>query len=235
MEPVISPDGDALRRPPRGDTKGEMVPNWTPLRVDPRANRATLSRIAALLARAFADDPEMIAALPDPEQRARCLPWLIRPNVRYCCLYGEIHTAPNLDGAAIWLPPGATTFTLGRIVRAGMLAAPLYVGWRALSRMAMMEGFAARMHHRHAPMPHWYLAQIGVEPSRQGRGIGSGLLQSMLARIDAEQVWCYLETAKHANVGFYERHGFRVVGDGETYAGGPRIWGLLRAPDAPPA
>ena len=236
MEPIIPPENgdgrpsDAPTRHLQRDIKDEAAPGWAAVRVGQPANGATITRIAALLARAFADDPEMIAALPDPQQRARRLPYLIGLNVRYGCLYGEVYTTPSHDGAAIWLPPGATTFTFGRIVRAGMLTAPLHVGWRALSRMATMEGFAARMHHRLAPMPHWYLAQIGVEPSRQGRGIGSTLLGPMLSRIDAEQSWCYLETAKHANIAFYERRGFRVADDGQTHAGGPHIWGLLRDP-----
>jgi ribosomal protein S18 acetylase RimI-like enzyme len=208
----------------------EVVRDLAPARVDAHADAATIARIAALLARAFADDPEMVAAFPDAARRARQLPVLIGLNVRFGCRYGEVYTTPGMDGAAVWLPPGAR-FTLGRVARSGMLAAPLRVDWGALRRVAAVERYAARLHHRHAPMPHWYLSQIGVEPSRQGRGIGGALLGAMLARIDAERGWCYLETTKRANLPFYEKHGFRIMEEGETYRGGPRVWGLLRAPD----
>jgi len=209
-----------------------MSPDLTPIRVDARADAGAPRRVAALLARAFQDDPQMVAAFPDAERRARSLPWLIGLNVRYGCLYGEVYATPQMEGAVVWLPPTATMFTFSRIARAGMLAAPFKVSWRALGRLAVMERYAARLRLRHAPMPHWYLSQIGVVPSHQGRGLGSALLRSTLARIDAEQGCCYLETTKQANVRFYQQHGFRVVGDGETYAGGPHVWGSLRAPGA---
>src|SRR5579863_6062759 len=119
MESAIPPDSDALQWLPKSDTKGEGVHDWTPVHVGARTSGESIGRIAALLARAFANDPEMLAALPDPAQRARVLPRLIGLNVRYGCLYGEVYTTPQLDGAAIWLPPGATTFTFGRIARSG--------------------------------------------------------------------------------------------------------------------
>jgi ribosomal protein S18 acetylase RimI-like enzyme len=206
-----------------------VTSDLAPIRVDARADAATVAQIAALLARAFANDPEMVAAFPDAGRRAHQLPILIGLNVRFGCRYGEVYTTPEMEGAAVWLPPGAT-FTLGRVARSGMLAAPLRLDWGALRRVATVERYAAQLHHRYAPMPHWYLSQIGVEPGRQGRGIGGALLGAMLARIDAERDWCYLETTKRANLPFYEKHGFRVMEEGETYAGGPRLWGLLRTP-----
>lgn len=212
--------------------EGNAVPSLAPFRVDLREDPSALARLAAMLARAFADDPQMVAALPDARLRARRLPWLIGLNVRYGCLYGEVYATPAWEGAAIWLPPNATTFTLGRMARAGMLAAPLRLDWRVLARLATTESAATQLHRRHASMPHWYLAQIGVEPSHQGRGIGSMLLRSMLARIDREGSWCYLETTKQANLRFYEQHGFRVAGEVPTWSGSVRIWGMLRSPAA---
>lgn len=214
-----------------GETwEDRSLPDLAPVHVEFGEDASALARIAALLARAFANDPQMVAALPDAQRRARHLPWLIGLNVRYGCLYGEVYTMPGWEGAAIWLPPHATTFTVGRMARAGMLAAPLRLDWRVLARLAVMEGAATQLHRRYAPMPHWYLAQIGVEPSRQGQGIGSALLRSMLARIDREEGRCYLETTKQTNLRFYEKHGFRVVGDAQTRVGGVRMWGLLRSP-----
>ena len=58
---------------------------------------------------------------------------------------------------------------------------------------------------------HLYLAVLGVEPSRQGEGLGSELLPPGLELCDREGIPAYLETAKERNVSFYSRHGFRVT------------------------
>ena len=42
----------------------------------------------------------------------------------------------------------------------------------------------------------WYLALLGVDHDMQGQGVGSCILQPILARADAEQHPCYLETVE---------------------------------------
>jgi len=53
---------------------------------------------------------------------------------------------------------------------------------------------------------------IGVDPVRQGRGLGSALLEAGLARCDAEGAMAYLESSNPKNVPLYERYGFEVLG-----------------------
>lgn len=196
-----------------------------------RVGSAQVPRVAALLARAFEDDPLMDYAMPDPAARARLLPKLIGLNVRYGQRYGEVYATAKWEGAAVWLPPRRTRYTPWRMLRAGMFAAPLAVDWAVLRRLSVVENYTARLHRLHAPREHWYLSQIGVEPNRQGQGIGSALLRPMLARMDAQSVPCYLETEKAANVSFYRKHGFTVVADGDAVAGGPHVWAMVRTPN----
>lgn len=197
-----------------------------------RATLVDARRVAAMLARAFQDDPLMRYAIPDADERRRLLPWLIGLNVRYGCRYGLVYATPGYEGAAVWLPPGQTKMTLGRMLRAGMFAAPLRVRWPILRRLAATGKYATALHERYAPGPHWYLAQVGVEPSQRRRGIASRLLRPMLAQIDATALPCYLETENEANVAVYQRFGFQVVAEGVAPAGGPRIWAMLRTGDA---
>ena len=56
-------------------------------------------------------------------------------------------------------------------------------------------------------------ALIGVDPARQGRGLGSALMKHTLALCDAEGALAYLESSNPRNVPLYERHGFEVVGE----------------------
>jgi ribosomal protein S18 acetylase RimI-like enzyme len=195
-----------------------------------RARPADQARVAAIMARAFFDDPEMVYAFPDVHERTRRLPWLIGLNAGYGLRYGAVYAAAGWAGAAIWLPPGRTRYTLWRMLRAGMLAVPLRLTLDTLRRLAALGGHAADLQRRHARGPHWYLAQVGVEPARQHQGIGSRLLRPMLARCDAERMACYLETANPANVGLYEHFGFVVVERVDPRGVVPGLWGMRREP-----
>jgi ribosomal protein S18 acetylase RimI-like enzyme len=53
---------------------------------------------------------------------------------------------------------------------------------------------------------------IGVDPVRQGRGLGSALLKHGLGQCDAQGLPAYLESSNPKNVPLYERHGFEVMG-----------------------
>jgi GNAT superfamily N-acetyltransferase len=82
--------------------------------------------------------------------------------------------------------------------------------------------------------PHWHLSLLGVDPDRQGEGIGSALLRPVLERCDHGRRPAYLETSKPANLRFYARHGFAVRDEVEL-RGGLRVWTMLRAPTRGPA
>jgi GNAT superfamily N-acetyltransferase len=78
--------------------------------------------------------------------------------------------------------------------------------------------------------PLWHLDSVGVEPSMQGRGIGSALIEFAVARAGADEGAVFLETGTPRNVPLYERFGFRVVEDADAPGGGPHVWFMRRAP-----
>jgi ribosomal protein S18 acetylase RimI-like enzyme len=49
---------------------------------------------------------------------------------------------------------------------------------------------------------------------------------------DEKDLACYLETNNAKNVEFYRRLGFKVGEERQIPAGGPVVWGLVRAPKA---
>ena len=190
------------------------------------ANQAT--NAAAVLARAFHNDPMMQYLMPVEARRARWLPSLFSIVARYCLAYGEVHTTPALDGVACWLTPGETNPPFLRLARIGRRSPPLGMGLPGLRRYLQVAHYMEKIHTLSAPQAHWYLWALGVEPERQGRGLGGLLIQPVLARARAEGISCYLETMNSVNVLFYERHGFSVVSDGKAPGTGLRIWAMLR-------
>jgi GNAT superfamily N-acetyltransferase len=94
------------------------------------------------------------------------------------------------------------------------------LGLRTLIRL---EG-----HHPKSPA-HWYLHYLGVEPRRQGRGLGGALLRPVLGSCDSERVPAHLEASTDRNRRLYERHGFALTEVFEMPGrGGPPIREMWR-------
>lgn len=182
---------------------------------------------AGVLSRAFFDDPLMTYYLPDRTRRERILPSLMQASLRYCLFYGEVDTTANLEGAACWLPPGETTLKTWGLIRTGFGVVSLRLGLEAFYRIGQVEPAVDRIHKACMPEPHWYLMILGVEPSRQGQGIGGRLIELKLAEARKAGLPCYLETMTEKDVAFYRKHGFEVAFETELPPGGLHSWMMV--------
>jgi ribosomal protein S18 acetylase RimI-like enzyme len=183
--------------------------------------------VVDVLARAFDDDPLANWAVAQDSKRAERMRRFFDAPVRGMALrHNEIYTTPDVEGAAIWCPPGK--FKLGPLDQMRQL--PGMLRCTTLRRFpAVMRGFS-RVEQKHPKQPHWYLLALGVEPELQGQSIGTQLMAPILERCDAEHAGAYLESSKERNVPLYERNGFRVTDEFEVADGGPRIWLMWRDP-----
>lgn len=196
------------------------------LRGEPAAVRAAgaadLTPVSLVLARAFRDDPVHRWILPGEIDWALSSPAFFAMVMRDALRSGGVYTTEAIEGAALWFPPYPVPASWRQ--RLGLIAR-----WAlALGRRAAEVGRElARMERVHPLEPHWYLAVLGTDPRHQRRGVGRALLEPVLSRCDEGRIPAYLESSKRENIPFYERHGFRVVGDLQ-FRGGPRIWRMLR-------
>ena len=193
---------------------------------------ATATREAAeIQSRAFFDDPAFRFTFPDEAARRERLPWILEIGISYGSRFGEVlTTAGGMLGHAVWLPPGETSMADDRMLAVGFGEAPARMGEEALKRFGDFMEVVSSHHERLVPTPHWYLLILGVEPERQGEGIGSALIAPNLARADIEGLPCYLETSKERNLEFYRRHGFEVRHEENIPSGGPKVWMMKREP-----
>ena len=185
-----------------------------------------------VLACAFQDDPLFAYILADEEERRTHSPNLFAALVTYTLVYGDCTTTPELEGAACWLRPGKTELTFWRILRTGFGLQTSVARFtpQARERFLGVMGYADDVHKRLMDRPHWYLWALGVDPGRQGRGIGSALLKPALRRADEEGFPCYLETQTEANVRFYEKRAFSVLESGDVPGHGVPFWTMVREP-----
>jgi GNAT superfamily N-acetyltransferase len=59
----------------------------------------------------------------------------------------------------------------------------------------------------------WRLRGMAVDPSRQGTGVGAAVLGSAVGAAEEAGAPLLWANARSTAIGFYERHGWRVVGE----------------------
>jgi ribosomal protein S18 acetylase RimI-like enzyme len=166
----------------------------------------------AVLAQSHADYPSFRHLFPDSARRARALEAMFTGIARDAGRLGSAYSAVTDDGevrgVAIWLAPGRFPWSRWRQLRgAGWMLGVLRVAPASFGSFIKTGANGARLHPAY---PHWYLETMGVDPAAQHKGLGGRLLKPVLEIADRTRVDCYLETADHANVEYYSRHGFVV-------------------------
>ncbi len=166
---------------------------------------------ARLLGCAFQGDPVIASILPRsaPERRVHKLTVMFEEmlllNARQNQPFGIVDGG-SVRAAAIFHRPG--TYPLPCLAELGLL-------WRVVRKVGP-RGFGRFVYwtlrsSRHRPStPHYYLETLGVDPTMQGRGLGSAMLQHIAAAVDAAGTECLLETANDRNVVLYQRFGFEI-------------------------
>ncbi len=190
-----------------------------------RATRARVPSIAAMMARAFADDPMIAVSIADDDRQERMRRFFTLIDDDWADV-GALYEAGDAAGAAVWVPPGhdhsladqnaALQEAFHALAPDGGIRHDALWGW-------IEDGMPAE--------PVWYLDQIGVDPDRQGEGIGSALIELGLENARRDRVPAFLETAIPANVSYYERSGFRVTMHGDAPLDGPHIWFMRWEPE----
>ncbi len=188
-----------------------------------------------MLARAFHDDPGALITEPDPGLRPAALRALFAPVVRWAVPFGQVAAAVDGDGGVVgiatFVPPGHEAPTEEEIVAAGQLEAEAAVP-AAAARMGPMVEFIEAQHAAVMSGPHWRLEFFGVEPSLQGTGLGSRLIETGHAAADAAGETVWLETFTEWNVRWYEARGYRVACEAIVPGSSFTLWGMIREPRA---
>jgi GNAT superfamily N-acetyltransferase len=177
-------------------------------------------RAYATLLSAFSDDPVERWLYPATEDYLEHFP-------RFLKAFGgkafEAQTAwglPDLSAVALWLPPGVEADGEAIVSHLTETVDP--------SRHDDMYAVLEQMDEAHPSYAHWYLPWCGVDPARQGAGLGSRLLAHCLEVVDAARLPAYLETPNPRTVPFYARHGFAVTGEARAGSCPPMTF-MLRA------
>jgi ribosomal protein S18 acetylase RimI-like enzyme len=166
------------------------------------------ARALYTLVLAFAGDPVERWLYPEPQQYLTFFPRFLAAFGGRAFTAGTAWSAGGLDAVALWLPPG--TGADGDAIVAALS------GSVAASQHEETFAVLGQIDEAHPRFPHWYLPWLGVDPARQGHGLGGDLLAHGLERVDADRLPAYLETPNPRTVPLYERHGFEVTGQTQS-------------------
>jgi len=194
----------------------------------PKGRSALMDTAVDVLALAFRDNPINVAVIGGgPRHRLRSNVHGMRTTLRAAALGQALLLVARTDGesppagALLALPPGGQPLP----------RAPLWVqlrcvagqGFRVVHRWSQVHDALAIVQ----PLePHWYLSVVGVDPARQGQGLGAALLRAWLRQVDADAMPGHLETDRADKVAFYQRFGFEV--SSELRVLGVPVWCMRR-------
>jgi GNAT superfamily N-acetyltransferase len=182
-----------------------------------------------VLCRAFDQDPVVNWVLRQDRGRAAAFQWLFRLSLRLALPHGHVYVTADGRGVAVWTPPDK--WRAGRREQLGQL--PGFFRSVGLRRVPRVLAAVAALEARHPRPPHFYLADLAVDPPAQGRGLGSAMLGHVLDRCDRDAVPAYLENSNPRNTPLYERHGFRTLERHLMGGDGPPILLMWRQPRRP--
>jgi ribosomal protein S18 acetylase RimI-like enzyme len=191
-----------------------------------RASTRDVPALAAVLARAFFDDPVASWAWKPDELRMAALERFQATRLRQLIAHEEVWCSEDLACAALWAPPGHWHSTLRETAQ----LVPCFGSPRLLARMPLVALGWEKLERRHPRSPeHFYLAVLGTDPPAQGQGLGSAVLRGVLDQCDRDGVGAFLESSKESNIVYYSRHGFRVTEEVHLLRG-PTMWKMWRDP-----
>ncbi len=168
------------------------------------AQPADLEALLDTLVLAFSADPPARYSWPTAQAFIPAWRRLVTALGGRALEHGTAHLTQDGQGVGLWLPPGVEPDgdALGALLEDAI----------SPEKQPEVAAVLEEMSQFHPQGPHWYLAVLGVDPCRQGQGVGSILMKHALQLCDAEGLPAYLEASNAKNVPFYERHGFEVLG-----------------------
>ncbi|MEO7125863.1 MAG: GNAT family N-acetyltransferase [Nakamurella sp.] len=168
------------------------------------ATVADTDAIVSALATAFFHDPIWGPVFPDEQQRAAQEAALWRIYVTSALRYHWTLVTPNVEAAAVWIPPGGIELT--REEEEGRENLLTQIG--GVESAASILALYHQLEEAVPAEPCFYLTLLGVHDDHRGHGWGMCLLAESLARIDALGAPAYLESSNPANNPRYHSAGF---------------------------
>lgn len=126
-----------------------------------------------------------------------------------CYLFGEVFLTDDKSGCALIVLPDKKKTNVKSIILDAKLAVSC-VGFSNIKKALDRESKIKKMHPKELM---YYLWFIGVDPSAQNNGIGSGLLREIIEESQTIGRPIYLETSTVKNIPWYKKFDFAIYNE----------------------
>lgn len=166
-----------------------------------QATQSDKNQIIHLLCKSFNDNYSVNYIIKQDQRRMQRMAALMDYSFEICMRFGEVWLSDDGHACALVLYPQNKRSTLLLDIQLILKAIGIGGVKKALSR-------ENRIKAKKPAIPMLYIWFIGVDPAVQHKGIGSKLLQEIIAR--AQGLPVYLETSNVKNLPWYTRFGFEI-------------------------
>ncbi|MGW3411929.1 GNAT family N-acetyltransferase [Streptomyces sp. NPDC000888] len=181
--------------------------------------------VVRLLDEAFQDDPVSGWVFPDRAHRVATHHKLMGAFADVVLAEGRVDVTEDGAACALWLSVPADDH--GDEDGPGQLREAVDP---ENERVELIGRLTAGIHP--AGRAHEYLWMVAVAPGRQGEGLGTALIETVLDRCDREGIPAYLEASNARSRKLYERLGFELTGRPLELPDGPQMWPMWREPQS---
>jgi ribosomal protein S18 acetylase RimI-like enzyme len=171
-----------------------------------RAKATDKAHIADILTRSFIDNRSINYTVKQDKKREQRIRKLMEYSFEVCNMFGDAFLTDDKKGCVLILMPDKKKTSLKSV----MLDVKLILSVIGISNVKKAMNREDAIKKVHPDELLYYLWFIGVQPSEQGKGIGSSLLNEVIREGRNKQRTVCLETSTLKNIPWYEKHGFEI-------------------------
>lgn len=176
-----------------------------------RFDKTNIHLAGQVAAKAYFDADDFSNSSRDPSKQMKYITKLMNLTFHISVKFGSVYAPTKaIEGVAAWLPHDKVILSNWQYIRHGALSVFFSAGNEGRKNLLRYSSLASKKHKQHANFPHMYLYNVAIDPNYQGNGYASRLLKPMFAKLDEDNLPCYLESPER-NLALYEHFGFEIV------------------------
>ena len=193
-----------------------------------RFDKTNIRLAGKVAAKAYFEADDFSNSSLDSSKQMKFLINIMNLTFRISQKFGWVYApTKNIEGVAAWLPHDKTNLSNWHYIRNGALSIIIGPGKERRKQLMRYSNLANKKHKQHANFPHMYLYNLAIDPQHQGNGYASRLLTPMFAKLDENNLPCYLETHER-NISLYEHFGFELVEQISLPEFDEEVWLMMR-------